>query len=89
MENVPVVKSVFEKIFISFIGPYPMSTKRNRFCLVVVDQLSSWVELRPMTTATSRKVVEFLEEIFCRFGAPKVMISDNAQNLIGKTVKHF
>ncbi|ODM89266.1 Transposon Ty3-I Gag-Pol polyprotein [Orchesella cincta] len=87
--DVPVAKSVQETLFIDFIGPYTVSKRRNRFCLVVVDQLSSWVELKPMSTATSSKVVDFLEEIFCRFGVPKVIMSDNAQNLIGKTMKHF
>ncbi|OXA54205.1 Retrovirus-related Pol polyprotein from transposon opus [Folsomia candida] len=40
--NVRQANAVFENIFIDFIGPYPASRyRRNKFCLVIVDQLSS------------------------------------------------
>jgi ribosomal protein S16 len=87
--SVPIAKSVFETIFIDLIGPYPPSqSRRNRFCLVVVDQLSNWVELFPMPSAQAKRVAEKLEdEIFCRFGSPKVIVSDNAKHFINKLEK--
>ncbi|OXA39193.1 Retrovirus-related Pol polyprotein from transposon opus [Folsomia candida] len=48
--HVPQANAVFENIFIDFIGPYPASRyRRDKYCLAVVDQLSNWVELFPMT----------------------------------------
>ncbi|OXA46889.1 Transposon Tf2-6 polyprotein [Folsomia candida] len=87
--NVPIANAVFETIFIDFIGPYPRSfRRRNTYCLVVVDQLSNWVELFPMTKATGEKVAMCLEDqIFCRYGAPKCIISDNGSNFINKKMK--
>jgi hypothetical protein len=86
---VPQANSVFETIFIDFIGPLPTSRlKRNKFCLVVVDQLSSWVELFPMRVAKAPKVAEVLEdEVFCRFGSPKVIVSDNGTHFVNKVMK--
>jgi hypothetical protein len=54
---------------VDFIGPLPKSSqKRNKCCLVVIDQLSNWVELFPMMAATAKKVAEKLKnEVFCRF----------------------
>jgi transposase InsO family protein len=89
LRNVPVATAVFETLFIDFIGPLPTSQlRRNKFCLVVIDQLSSWVELFPMTAATARKVADKLEnEVFCRFGSPKNIVSDNGSHFVNKIVK--
>lgn len=41
-----------------------------------------------MTRATGVKVADTLEnEIFCRYGSPKCMVSDNGSHFINKTVK--
>jgi hypothetical protein len=89
MGQTPEVNAIFESIYIDFIGPYPASRhKRNKYCLVVVDQLSNWVEIFPMTTETSKKVCDVLEnEIFCRFGAPSTVITDNGSHFINKNMK--
>jgi hypothetical protein len=85
--DVPEAKAVFEVIFIDFVGPLPRSRNGNRFILVVVDQLSSWVEVFPMPTATAQRVARTLEDqVFCRFGSPKNMVSDNASHFINRTV---
>jgi hypothetical protein len=86
-----VATAVFETLFIDFIGPLPTSSLRgNKFCLVVIDQLSSWVELFPMTVATAKKVAEKLEnEVFCRFGSPKNIISDNGSHFVNKVLKNL
>ncbi|OXA37697.1 Transposon Tf2-8 polyprotein [Folsomia candida] len=87
--NVPIANAVFETIFIDFIGPYPRSfRRRNTYCLVVIDQLSNWVELFPMTKASGEKVAMCLEDqIFCRYGAPKCIITDNGSHFINKKMK--
>lgn len=56
--KVPEANVVFENIFIDFKGPYPLSRgRRNKYCLVLVNQLSNWVKLFPMTTESSKNVV--------------------------------
>ena len=81
---------VFETIHIDFMGPFPASAggKQNKYLFVVVDELSKWPELFPMREATVQKMLENLEnEIFCRFGAPKTIISDNGAQLIADLMK--
>ncbi len=89
MGEVPIASSVFETIYIDFIGPLPLSKNRNRFCIVLVDQLSGWVELKPMPCTTSKRVTDFLEDCFCRFGVPKILLTDNASYFISKTMRNF
>ncbi len=89
MGKVPYTDQVMNTLYMDFIGPFPPSKqRRNRFCLVVVDQLSGWVELAAMPNAKAFRVTSFLEDqICCRYGSPKVIVTDNASNFIGKTMK--
>ncbi len=60
-----------------FMGPFPQSKKQNTFLLVIVDYFTKWVELFPLRDGKIQKVVKILrEEIFTRWGVPKILISD-------------
>lgn len=85
--DVPYANNVFETIFIDFCGPYPRSKLGNRFILVIVDQLSGWVEFFALPKATSRKTAKCLDEVFARFGPPVTMVTDNATNFLSKTMR--
>lgn len=90
MGLVPIANHVFETIYLDFIGPLVCSKyRRNRFILVLVDQLSGWVELSSMPTATTKRVTDFLEDIFCHFGCPKAIVTDNGSNFTSKLMKQF
>jgi len=62
LHSVVPPSSVFERISVDFMGPFPASGKgrQNRFLFVVQDELSKWVELFPMRAATARKVADCL-----------------------------
>lgn len=85
--DVPYASRIFETLFIDFCGPYPRSKNGNRFILVIVDQLSGWVEFFALPTATSRKTIKCLDECFCRFGSPSIIVTDNASNFCSKTMR--
>jgi len=81
---------LFKVIYADFIGPMPRSKNGNlnQYCLVIQDQLSKWVELFPLRQATAKQVARILEDhIFCRFGSPKLLITDNGAQFISKVVK--
>jgi len=81
---------VFEVICVDFMGPFPTSGKGklNKYLLVVIDELSKWVELIPMRSARASKVVDFLEDqVFCRFGTPKIIVSDNGSQFTSKILQ--
>jgi hypothetical protein len=60
------------------MGPYERTPAGNRFLLVVTDVFSKWVEAFPMRRATAKATVRALEnEVFCRWGYPSAIISDN------------
>ena len=57
----------------------------NRYLLVFIDTFSGWVEAYPMKKETAQVVVKKpLEEIFPRFGLPKVLGSDNGPAFVSQ-----
>ena len=57
----------------------------NRYLLVFIDTFSGWVEAYPTKKETAQVVVKkLLEEIFPRFGLPKVLRSDNGPAFVSQ-----
>jgi hypothetical protein len=44
--------------------------------LVAVDKFTKWIEVRAVTTVTSKEVAKFIEDITHRFGVPNRIITD-------------
>ncbi|KAK2382251.1 hypothetical protein QL285_069799 [Trifolium repens] len=61
---------------IDFMGPFPESDNKV-YILVCVDYVSKWVEALACHSNDAKTVIQFLQRnIFCRFGTPRVLISD-------------
>ena len=66
------------------MGPFPISFSYSHI-LVGVDYVSKWVEAILCRYNDHRIVLKFLKEnIFLRFGAPKVIISDEGAHCCNK-----
>ena len=65
------------------IGPIePKASNGHRFILVAIDYFTKWVEAVTFKSVTKKAVVDFVHaNIICRFGIPKMIITDNAANL--------
>jgi Integrase core domain. len=73
-----VVRQPWETVSTDLVGPLPRSSKGHRFLIVFQDRFTKWVEFRPLRSATARNVTQALyEDIICRYGCPKEIISDN------------
>ena len=63
---------------IDLVGPLPTSGNQHTALLMTVDTFSKWVELFPLRAATADRICRELEKnVFSRFGAPKVIVTDN------------
>ncbi|XP_018577107.1 uncharacterized protein K02A2.6-like [Anoplophora glabripennis] len=54
-----------------------MTTKKNRYLLVLVDVCSKWTEAIAIPKMTPRILINFCEQTFKRWGYPEMLISDN------------
>jgi hypothetical protein len=54
----------------------------NKYLLAFVDTFSGWVEAFPTKKETANVMAKKIEEIFPRFGIPKVLLSDNGPSFV-------
>ena len=53
--------------------------------VVAVDYFTKWIEARPLATISEAKIISFVrEQIWCRFGLPRVIVSDNGTQFARK-----
>src|SRR6267154_709100 len=78
---------IFERIHLDFLGPLPKTKEGNQHVLLVVDSKSRWPESFAMKSQGSKEVANVLfNEIYCRYGTVKVLVSDRGQNFLSKVV---
>ncbi|XP_059289187.1 uncharacterized protein LOC132042676 [Lycium ferocissimum] len=71
------------------IGPMePATSNKYRFILVAIDYFTKWVEVASYSSVTKKVVTNFVRNnIICRFGIPKSIITDNGANLNSHLMK--
>jgi transposase InsO family protein len=57
--------------------------------LVAIDKFSKWIEVHPICSLRSKKVVLFFTDIVHRFGVPNSIITDNGTQFTSKKFLEF
>ncbi|RDX89807.1 pol, partial [Mucuna pruriens] len=84
--NLSPLAKVFDVWGIDFMGPFPVSNGYS-YILLAVDYVSRWVEAIATRTNDAKVVVDFLKSnIFCRFGVPKALISDQGSHFYNRAM---
>lgn len=82
----PLALRPFQSLQVDFIELPPVG--RLKYCLVITDQLTGWVEAIPAARATTGTVVKaILEGILPRFGLPERLDSDRGPHFIGRVLQ--
>lgn len=69
------------------MGPLP-SSYSNEYILVVVDYVSTWVEVIATQKAYAKIVICVLKRnIFCMYGTPRVLIDDGNSHFCNSWLK--
>ena len=51
-----------------------------KFLVVGINYFTKWVEVEPLAKITQQNVKNFVwKNIVCRFGVPRVLVSDNGR----------
>nr|KYP39709.1 Pol polyprotein [Cajanus cajan] len=68
------------------MGPFPVSFGFS-YILLVVDYVSKWVEAKATRTNDAQVVVNFVRfNIFCRFGVPRAIVSDQGTHFCNRSM---
>jgi transposase InsO family protein len=76
-------------VSIDTLGPLPKDHEGFTYIIVVVDRFSRYVELFPTKTCTAREAAKALLNIFCRYGPPKSVRSDQGAQYTAAVVEDF
>ncbi|KAK3008615.1 hypothetical protein RJ639_014357 [Escallonia herrerae] len=68
----------------------PEKFKIERFVIVAIDYFTKWTEAEPLATITASKCEEFFwKNVVCRFGVPKILITDNGKQFDNYNFRRF
>nr|KYP53421.1 Pol polyprotein [Cajanus cajan] len=82
-----LVSSVRDVWGINFMGPFPVSFGFS-YIFLSFDYVSKWVEAKATKTNDARVVVDFVKSnIFCRFGVPRAIISDQGTHFCNRSMQ--
>ena len=74
----------WERLHADFAGPF-----LGQMFLIVVDAYSKWLEVVPMSSATTNTTIERLRTIFATHGLPRVLVTDNGAQFTSSEFRAF
>lgn len=74
----------WSRIHLDFAGPLD-----GFYYLIVIDSLSKWPEVLKCKTPTSEATINFLYELFTRFGVVDCIVTDNGTQFTSTEFKHL
>ncbi|XP_027155087.1 uncharacterized protein LOC113755239 [Coffea eugenioides] len=78
----------FEQWGTDIIGPFLRAPGNFAYAVVAVDYFTKWVEAEPLRSITGLAVQKFFwKSVVCRFGLPRVVISDNGRQFTDNPFK--
>ena len=86
---IPTMSQAFDRVNMDLIGPLPMTQRKNRYILTVIDYATRYPEAMPMRGKKEKNIAENLIKIFSRTGFPKEILSDQDPSFVGKIMKEF
>ena len=64
------------------MGPFPIGVRQLKFLVVGIDYFTKWMETEALATIMEKNIRSFVwRNIICRFGIPRVLVSDNGKQL--------
>lgn len=75
------VGAPLERVAIDVLGPLPVSTRGNKYILILGDYFTKWIEAYPLEDQKAETVAEVIVTKFIsRFGVPLQIHSDQGRN---------
>ena len=85
LQDTPIASYPFQRIGVDTTGAYPLTANENKFCVTVTDHYSGWVEIIPIPNKKASTICDvLLNQVFCRYGFPRYMTSDNGTEWVNE-----
>ena len=75
---------------LDIIGPFPIAVRQLKFLIVGIDYFTKWVKAETLATIMEKNVRSFIwRSIICRFGIPRVLVSNNGKQFNNDSFRDF
>ena len=75
---------------LDIMGPFPTALRQLKFLVVGIDYFTKWVEAESLATITKKNIRTFVwRNIICRYGIPRVLVSDNGKQFDNSVFRDF
>ena len=75
---------------LDIMGLFPIAIRQLKFLVVGIDYFTKWVEAEAMATITEKNIRNFVwRNIICRYGIPRVLVSDNGKQFDNDSFRDF
>ena len=85
LTNIPIGRP-WQMIAIDILE-VPVSTKNSRYLLVIQDYCTNWADARPLPDQTAIRITAKLVKLFCTYGIPEIVHSDQGRNFESSIVQ--
>ncbi|KAG6922129.1 hypothetical protein G0U57_003668 [Chelydra serpentina] len=84
------IEGPWARLQIDYTGPPPVTPGNSKYCLVIVDPFTKWIEAIPTKTNTALTTArQLFKVVFSRWGLPKEINSDQGPHFIGETMQEM
>jgi transposase InsO family protein len=73
----------------NLVGPFKKAKGGFTHIFIVVDKCTKWIQVKPATSITTAKAVEFIRDITYRFDVPNNIITDNGTQFTTREFEEF
>lgn len=75
----------YDRLGMDIVGPLPKTSKGNKYIVVATEYLTKWPEACALPDAKASSVVSFFyEDIICRHGCPKEVLTDRGTHFVNE-----
>ena len=85
----PIIGEPFARVAIDLVGPLPMSGRKHRWILTLVDCATCYPEAIPMKGIDTIECAEELVNIFSRTGMPQEILSDRGSQFVSDLMREI
>ena len=78
-----------EQVSIDIVGPMPMTKRKNRYIVTMIDKFTRYCMLIPVHNIKSLTILQAFEHWIKFFGPPKYILSDNGTQFTSEIFKSY
>ena len=72
------------------MGPFLIAVRQLKFLVVRIDYFTKWMEAEALATITENNIRSFVwKNIICRYGIPRMLVSDNEKQFDNSAFRNF